>query len=127
MFEQEKIIIESAWNERELLAKEEVREAIRRTVEAVDKGVLRCAEPIDLEASKWRVNEGGKKAIIRYLAYVLCLRLLPAMAHISPLALFLCRPTSISVLMSIRAQWSIRGLLWAHVRRLARTFTSRVA
>ena len=66
MFEQEKIIIESAWNERELLAKEEVREAIRRTVEAVDKGVLRCAEPIDLEASKWQVNEWVKKAIIMY-------------------------------------------------------------
>ena len=37
MFEQEKIIVESAWEQRELLAKEEVREAIRRTVEAVDK------------------------------------------------------------------------------------------
>ena len=66
MFEQEKIIVESAWNERELLAKEEVREAIRRVVEAVDKGVLRCAEPIDLENSKWQVNEWVKKAIIMY-------------------------------------------------------------
>ena len=66
MFEQEKIIVESAWEQRELLAKDEVREAIRRTVEAVDKGVLRCAEPIDLENSKWQVNEWVKKAIIMY-------------------------------------------------------------
>ena len=66
MFEQEKIIVESAWEQRELLAKDEVREVIRRIVEAVDKGVLRCAEPIDLENSKWQVNEWVKKAIIMY-------------------------------------------------------------
>lgn len=66
MFEQEKAIIERAWNEREMLAEEQVREAIRRTVEAVDKGALRCAEPIDLENSRWQVNEWVKKAIIMY-------------------------------------------------------------
>ena len=51
MYQTEKAIIESAWENRELLAKDEVKEAIRRVVEAVDKGQLRCAEPIDVEKS----------------------------------------------------------------------------
>ena len=63
MFEQEKIIVESAWEQRELLAKDEVREAIRRTVEAVDKGVLRLpafpavargAPAVRIVRSAWR-------------------------------------------------------------------------
>ncbi len=66
MFEQEKILIEQAWENRELLATNEVREAIRATVEAVDKGKLRCAEPLDAERSEWQVNEWVKKAIIMY-------------------------------------------------------------
>ncbi|MDE6139743.1 MAG: 2,3,4,5-tetrahydropyridine-2,6-dicarboxylate N-succinyltransferase [Alistipes sp.] len=66
MFEQEKAIIERAWYQREMLAEEEVRQAIRSTVEAVDKGVLRCAEPIDIDNSEWQVNEWVKKAIIMY-------------------------------------------------------------
>ena len=66
MFQNEKAIVEAAWDSREMLATEEVREAIRRVVEAVDKGVLRCAEPIDLEHSEWQVNEWVKKAIIMY-------------------------------------------------------------
>ncbi|MBR6721609.1 MAG: 2,3,4,5-tetrahydropyridine-2,6-dicarboxylate N-succinyltransferase [Alistipes sp.] len=66
MFEQERVLIERAWESRELLATDEVRAAIRRVVEAVDKGKLRCAEPIDLERSEWQVNEWVKKAIIMY-------------------------------------------------------------
>lgn len=66
MFEQEKAIIERAWEQREMLSEEEVREAIRRTVEAVDKGTLRCAEPVDPQNSLWQVNEWVKKAIIMY-------------------------------------------------------------
>ena len=66
MFEKERLIIEEAWERRELLAEDATREAIRRVVEAVDKGVVRCAEPIDLENSKWQVNEWVKKAIIMY-------------------------------------------------------------
>jgi 2,3,4,5-tetrahydropyridine-2-carboxylate N-succinyltransferase len=65
-FEQERVIIEQAWENRELLATDEVRNAIRRVVEAVDKGVVRCATPIDLEQSLWQVNEWVKKAIIMY-------------------------------------------------------------
>ena len=47
-FEQEKQIIESAWENRELLSEATTKEAIRRVVEAVDKGELRTAEPIDI-------------------------------------------------------------------------------
>ena len=65
-FETERIIIEEAWQDRSLLQKEETKEAIRRVIEAVDKGVVRCAEPLDLENSKWQVNEWVKKAIIMY-------------------------------------------------------------
>lgn len=65
-FENERAIVEQAWENRELLATDEVREAIRRVVEAVDKGVVRCATPIDLEQSLWQVNEWVKKAIIMY-------------------------------------------------------------
>lgn len=66
MFELERDIVEQAWQNREMLQKEEVKDAIRRIVEAVDKGVVRCAEPIDVENSKWQVNEWVKKAIIMY-------------------------------------------------------------
>ena len=66
MFELERDIVEQVWQNREMLKEESVKEAIRRVVEAVDKGVVRCAEPIDLENSKWQVNEWVKKAIIMY-------------------------------------------------------------
>ena len=65
-FDTERIIIEEAWQDRSLLQKEEVKEAIRRIIEAVDNGEVRCAEPLDLENSKWQVNEWVKKAIIMY-------------------------------------------------------------
>ncbi|MBE6210572.1 MAG: 2,3,4,5-tetrahydropyridine-2,6-dicarboxylate N-succinyltransferase [Rikenellaceae bacterium] len=65
-FEQEKQIIESAWENRDLLSDAATKEAIRRVVEAVDKGELRTAEPLDLEKSEWQVNEWVKKAIILY-------------------------------------------------------------
>ena len=66
MFERERDIVEQAWENREMLKEESVKDAIRRIVEAVDKGVVRCAEPIDVENSKWQVNEWVKKAIIMY-------------------------------------------------------------
>ena len=59
-------IIEAAWENRELLNEEATRTAIRAVVEAVDKGQLRCAEPVDFERSEWQVNEWVKKAIILY-------------------------------------------------------------
>ena len=65
-FEELKAVVEQAWENRDMLNNEEVRTAIRAVVEAVDKGELRCAEPIDLEKSEWQVNEWVKKAIIMY-------------------------------------------------------------
>ena len=65
-FEELKSIVERAWNDRTLLDDDEIRAAIRTTVDAVDKGELRCAEPVDAERSEWQVNEWVKKAIILY-------------------------------------------------------------
>ena len=56
--------IEQAWVNREMLERDDVKDAIRQVVEAVDKGVLRCAEP--LADGSWQVNEWVKKAIILY-------------------------------------------------------------
>ena len=64
--EQLQQIIEQAWENRAMLEQEDVKAAICRVVELVDRGELRCAEPIDLEKSEWRVNEWVKKAIILY-------------------------------------------------------------
>jgi len=61
-----KTIIEQAWEHRELLAEEPVREAVRETVGLIDRGELRTAEPVDPEQSLWQVNEWVKKAVILY-------------------------------------------------------------
>lgn len=66
MYEALKKIIEAAWEDRTLLQDKAVEAAIRETVELVDKGLLRCAEPTDPEKSEWRVNEWVKKAVILY-------------------------------------------------------------
>ncbi|MFI3279604.1 MAG: 2,3,4,5-tetrahydropyridine-2,6-dicarboxylate N-succinyltransferase [Rikenellaceae bacterium] len=66
MYKELEKIIEEAWANRELLKEESVKETIRQVVELVDKGALRTAEPIDVENSKWQVNEWVKKAIIMY-------------------------------------------------------------
>ncbi|MBP3483264.1 MAG: 2,3,4,5-tetrahydropyridine-2,6-dicarboxylate N-succinyltransferase [Alistipes sp.] len=66
MYEDLKNIVEQAWENRELLADAATKEAIRAVVEAVDKGALRTAEPVEEEKSEWRVNEWVKKAIILY-------------------------------------------------------------
>jgi len=55
--------IEAAWENRELLKEDKTREAIREVLELLDKGKLRCAEPID---SGWQVNDWVKKAVIIY-------------------------------------------------------------
>ena len=58
--------IEQAWENRALLAEEDVRRTVRRVVELVNDGKLRTAEPTDIEKSQWRVNEWVKKAVILY-------------------------------------------------------------
>ena len=65
-FSELKAIVEQAWENRAMLEQEEVKAAVRAVVEAVDKGELRTAEPIDLENSEWQVNEWVKKAVILY-------------------------------------------------------------
>lgn len=56
-------IIEQAWDNRELLNQSETQAAIREVIEEIDKGRLRCAEPI---AGGWQVNEWVKKAVVLY-------------------------------------------------------------
>jgi 2,3,4,5-tetrahydropyridine-2-carboxylate N-succinyltransferase len=59
-----KSIIEAAWNNRELLKSSETIEAIETVIEAIDRGELRVAEP--LENGEWQVNEWVKKAVVMY-------------------------------------------------------------
>ena len=56
-------IIESAWEDRSLLEKSEVKEAIREIIDQLDIGRLRVAS---LKENKWQVNEWVKKAVILY-------------------------------------------------------------
>ena len=55
--------IESAWNDRSLLEKEEVKSAIREVVDQLNRGVLRVAQPVE---NGWQVNEWVKKAVLLY-------------------------------------------------------------
>lgn len=55
-------IIEAAWSDRTLLAKEEVQAAVFQVLELLDKGELRTAEPT--KDGQWQVNEWVKKGVI---------------------------------------------------------------
>ena len=57
------ILIESAWENRELLKNDDTRDAIFSVVEQLDKGFLRIASP---EAGQWVTHEWIKKAVILY-------------------------------------------------------------
>jgi 2,3,4,5-tetrahydropyridine-2-carboxylate N-succinyltransferase len=63
MFDSLKATIEAAWADRQLLQTAETRAAIDATIEALDKGKLRCAEPL---GDTWQVNDWVKKAVIMY-------------------------------------------------------------
>ncbi|MDP2721762.1 MAG: 2,3,4,5-tetrahydropyridine-2,6-dicarboxylate N-succinyltransferase [Bacteroidales bacterium] len=56
-------IIEAAWNNRLLLAENQTIKAIEATIEALDKGKIRVAEP---RGEDWIVNDWVKKAVILY-------------------------------------------------------------
>jgi 2,3,4,5-tetrahydropyridine-2-carboxylate N-succinyltransferase len=58
-----KLIVERAWENRELLKEAETQAAIRAVVEQLDKGALRVAQPA---SDGWQVNEWVKKAVILY-------------------------------------------------------------
>jgi len=57
-------IIESAWENRELLKNPETIKAIEHVIEDIDKGIIRVAEPKD--DGSWQVNEWVKKAVVMY-------------------------------------------------------------
>ncbi|MHC1702566.1 MAG: 2,3,4,5-tetrahydropyridine-2,6-dicarboxylate N-succinyltransferase [Tenuifilaceae bacterium] len=56
-------IVENAWENRQLLSEQKVRDAIFEAVELLDKGKVRVAEP---SSNGWIVNEWIKKAVILY-------------------------------------------------------------
>ncbi len=56
-------LILEAWADRSLLTEEKYLSAIRDTIEQIDKGVVRTAEPV---GDNWQVNEWVKQAIILY-------------------------------------------------------------
>ncbi len=56
-------VIEEAWEDRSLLKEPSVREAVFETVDNLDKGLVRVAEP---DGEGWKVNEWVKKAVILY-------------------------------------------------------------
>jgi 2,3,4,5-tetrahydropyridine-2,6-dicarboxylate N-succinyltransferase len=58
-----KELIESAWNNREELKNRETQAAINEVIEELDKGRLRVAEPL---GNNWQVNEWIKKAVVMY-------------------------------------------------------------
>ena len=57
-------IIESAWENRDLLQESSTIKAIENVIEQLDKGLLRVAEPTS--DGSWIVNEWVKKAVILY-------------------------------------------------------------
>lgn len=57
-------IIESAWENRDLLKESATIKAIETVIEQLDKGLLRVAEP--KSDGSWIVNEWVKKAVILY-------------------------------------------------------------
>jgi 2,3,4,5-tetrahydropyridine-2-carboxylate N-succinyltransferase len=56
-------LIETAWENRELLKEVGTQEKIRQVVDLLDKGTIRVAEPT---ADGWKVNEWIKKAVVMY-------------------------------------------------------------
>ena len=57
-------LIETAWDDRELLKETDTQDAIRSVMEELDKGRLRVAEP--LADGSWQVNQWVKKAVVLY-------------------------------------------------------------
>ncbi|NNF35339.1 MAG: 2,3,4,5-tetrahydropyridine-2,6-dicarboxylate N-succinyltransferase [Saprospiraceae bacterium] len=59
-----KLIIEKAWEDRTQLDSYETQAAIRSTIDLIDGGLLRVAEPTD--DGNWNVNDWVKKAVVLY-------------------------------------------------------------
>jgi 2,3,4,5-tetrahydropyridine-2-carboxylate N-succinyltransferase len=56
-------LIKQVWSGRELLKTQRYEQAVRDTIEEIDKGRLRVAEPTE---DGWKVNEWAKQAILMY-------------------------------------------------------------
>ncbi len=56
-------LIEAAWENRELLKEAQYEQAVHDTIEEIDKGRLRVAEP---EGDSWKVNAWAKQAVLMY-------------------------------------------------------------
>lgn len=56
-------LIEQAFDNREMLKDSAVENAIRQTIDQLDKGLIRVAEPT---ADGWQVNQWVKKAVLLY-------------------------------------------------------------
>jgi 2,3,4,5-tetrahydropyridine-2-carboxylate N-succinyltransferase len=63
MYRINKNLIDEAWEKRSMLADPAVQEEIIKTVDLLDKGKIRVAEPAD---NSWVVNQWIKKAVILY-------------------------------------------------------------
>ena len=63
MFSEHQNIIESAWEDRNLLKDSSIQKIIREIIDLLDKGKIRVAEPTK---KGWQVNEWIKKAVILY-------------------------------------------------------------
>lgn len=55
--------IEHAWDHRESLKDTETQAAVRKAIDLIDSGELRCATPT---ADGWEINEWVKKAVVLY-------------------------------------------------------------
>ena len=56
-------IIEAAWDDRSLLQDKDVKIAIKSTIDDLDRGKKRVAEP---QGNDWIVHDWVKKAVILY-------------------------------------------------------------
>ncbi|MDA3819218.1 MAG: 2,3,4,5-tetrahydropyridine-2,6-dicarboxylate N-succinyltransferase [Candidatus Delongbacteria bacterium] len=59
-------LIQNAWNDRKLLENDKVQNAVFDTIEMLDKGKIRVAEPDNSNEKGWIVNQWIKKAVILY-------------------------------------------------------------
>lgn len=61
--EEQKKLIESAYDDRSLLSNDNVQDAVRAVIHLLDKGKIRIAEP---DGGNWKVNIWVKKAVSLY-------------------------------------------------------------
>lgn len=64
--EKRKEIINKAWENKEIAKTLECKNAVNSTIEDLDKGKIRVAEPEENSENRWKVNDWIKKAVILY-------------------------------------------------------------